>query len=268
MRLFVKIKVTLKRSSGASLIFVLGIMMFLMAIGVSTMAAAAANAGYIIRQNDFNKIRLLQDSVHESIMFSLQNDPEEMNSLAYQLAMAIFNANDPDNPSYDPNGLEDITFGTYTETGSDSFRILIDGVQIGNLGGRVNVVGIRFSFPEQHVAIRDAVDYIPQELDDGIPPGIITWEQDREPRAATVNARLEVELAIRSGGAGGRVITSVAVYEYTGGRLTDDPLGDFTKVEVVPPDLSMVFEPPDPLDPNDIGGYGEWRLVRYEIIDR
>jgi hypothetical protein len=244
-------------------------MMFLMAIGVSTMAAAAANAGYIIRQNDFNKIRLLQDSVHESIMFSLQNDPEEMNSLAYQLAMAIFNANDPDNPSYNPNGLEDITFGTYTETGSDSFRISIDGVPIENLGGRVNVVGIKFTFHEQHIIIRDAVDYILQDPPGATGDGIITWEQDREPRTAIINAGMEVELAIRSGGAQGRVITTVSLYEFTGGRLTDDPDGLYDKG--VPPgeNPSMEFERPlDPLDPNDIGGYGEWRLVRYEIIDR
>jgi Tfp pilus assembly protein PilV len=92
LRLTNNIRKTLKRTSGASLIFVLFIMLFLMSIGVSTLAAAFANSGYIMRQSDYSRVRLLYESVHENIMHSLQVNPEDDDYLGYQIAMAIFKA--------------------------------------------------------------------------------------------------------------------------------------------------------------------------------
>ena len=272
------------------MIFVLGVMMFLMSIGVSTLAAAYANAGYIMRQSDFARVRLLHESIHENIMYSLQADPEDEDLLGFQLARAIFRANDPldaayaqftpdptlENPYPDPiaTGLLPIT----------DLTILIDGAQIAVPGGRITVENITLSFPEQFVNINDAIPAVPQ-----FPPppasgaDIITPAEPREPRTATLNASMVVEVEISSGN---RTITSIAVFEYIGGRLTDNPTGVPTFINPTnPPPMQFVpsvpgtppIEPEDPEDPEDTGtpgtpgysgGYGIWRMVRHEVIDR
>jgi hypothetical protein len=62
-----------------------------------------------------------------------------------------------------------------------------------------------------------------------------------------------VEVVVYSGS---RTITSIAVYEYNGGRLTDDPEGEHIDFDE---DTSFeMFFADD--------GYGIWRLVRHEVI--
>jgi len=237
-------------------------MLFLLAIGVSTMAAAFANAGYIMRQTEFSRVRLLHESIHENFMYSLQADPENDLLLGHMIAMAIFKANDPTDPSYvlppspgEPSpGLADIT----------DLVITLDGIPIENLGGTKTAESIIITFPDQIVTITDAIPAIAQ-----VPPGatgdnIITPGSPREPRTATLNASMVVEVTVRTLN---RSITSIAVYEYTGGRLTDDPNGDRSAVtENIT--FAMEFEKPAAFGgPDDRGGFGSWRMVRHEIID-
>jgi len=269
MRLINKIKTTLKRTSGASLIFVLGVMMFLMAIGVSTLAAAFANAGYVMRQSEFTRVRLLHESIHENIMYSLQADPEDEDLLGYQIAMAIFNANDPAHPAFvlpPPTTPENLNPTNPGLAPIPNLEINVIGTPLENLGGRVTVERITLSFPDQFVRINEAIPG-----DDTITPAI-----PREPRTATLNASMIVEVVIRidrlatdiidDDDLGVRRITSIAVYEYTGGRFTEEPAGvpggepgDDNGDENGYETFVMKFESPS--------GYGIWRMVRHEIID-
>jgi hypothetical protein len=244
LRLNNKILSALRRTSGASMIFVLGVMMFLMAIGVSTLSAAFANAGYVMRQSDFARVRLLHESIHENIMFSLQFNPEDESLLGYQIVMAILASNDEDDlDAYNVSGLSDI-----------ELDVTIDGTAIANFGGNITVQSVTLKFPDQFVNIYPAIPEIPQFPPN--PPGvtlpddeIITKHVPREPKTATVNASMVVEVVISSG-AGNREITSIAVYEYTGGRFIEESEATH----------KMIFDEDDP------DGFGVWEMVRHEII--
>jgi hypothetical protein len=196
-------------------------------------------------------------------MYSLQVDPADEDLLGYMIAMAIFRANDPADENYrlplSPGeaspGLADIT----------DLKVTLDGIPFENFGGRITLESITITFPYQFVTITDA---IPATLQDPPPPAtgadIIVPARPREPRTATVNAGMIVEIVVRSVG---RSITSIAVYEYTGGRLTDDPEGDRSGV-TTDTIFEMEFEKPGIFSgPDDRGGYGRWRMVRHEFID-
>lgn len=67
-----KLMQILKDESGASMIFTLCIMLLLMAIGVSALAASSANAGAGINQQTYNQLTMYAESAQKSIMYSLQ----------------------------------------------------------------------------------------------------------------------------------------------------------------------------------------------------
>jgi len=264
MCLFKKIKRALKCKSGASIIFILGIMMFLMAIGVSTMAAGAANSGALMRQNEYNKILMLGKSVHDNIMFSLQADPGNEDLLGFQLADAmfqVFDAHDPSinpsNPMYVPPQLPTI----------DDMEIRINGVTLyhpnptlSNTDDKIHISSVVFRFPVQDIIDSPAIEFDPifdpilgEEEDD------YYYTPDRVPRTVTINARMVVEVEItardlRTNGID-RQIVSRAIYEYRNGRLSEieNVLGG-----VDDPDFLMSFEP---------DGFSVWELVSYEVID-
>jgi hypothetical protein len=239
----------LKDKSGASLMFVLGIMLFLMAIGVSALVAASANAGFALRQKEYSQIRILDESIHNNIMYSLQHAPGNEDFLSYQLVMALFEARDSG------SNLEDI-----------ELTISIGGHDLRDEnGGSIKVERVTLSFPEQSVVIRPSTPAIPpipempEEVDPGtglpIPgtgsPGIPGVP--RTPMTATVNARMAVTVELS---ARGRHVTSRSIYEYTGGRLSDDPSGVYIWEE--PPDSHpMGFES---------GGHGRWEMISYENV--
>jgi len=220
-------------------------MLFLMAIGVSTMAAATANSGFLIRQNDYSRIRILDESIHENIMFSLRaapdNDVDRPDFLGYHIALAIYGANDGDYPGYSATGL-----------GDSELELLISGTNIDTMGGLVTVESIMLRFQsadEQRQGIR---------IRDPIPPVTVIGDPNPivpgEPKTATMSARLIVEVEISARGWGGnatsRTVTSRAVYDFTGGRLTAKDTPAFPG--------EMEF---------DVGGFGQWELVSYEVID-
>jgi hypothetical protein len=244
------------------MIFILGIMLFLLAIGVSTLAAAFANAGYIMRQTYFSRARMLHESIHENIMYSLQADPQNEELLGYMLAMAIYRANDPADPEYvlppspgEPSpGLADIT----------DLVVALDGIPLENFGGRITLERVTITFPNQLINITEAIPAIAQDPPGAAPANIITHARPREPRTATLNASMIVEVVVSSVG---RTITSISVFEYTGGRLTDDPDGANSTVteDYI---FEMAFVKPALFSgPDDRGGHGTWRMVRHEFID-
>lgn len=259
------IREILTNKSGASLIFVLGVMAFLFAIGASALAAASANTGFILNQREHNQIIILDDSIHRNILHALQRPPagseDEEDLLSTQIAMAVYKANDSE--LNDAMGM-----GPFLPGGLSNIQLDIGGVNIES--GNVRMERVLLSFPQQEVHIRDAIpaiyridyDYDPVTgISTPRPPVLVS---PRIPRTATINATMVVTVDITVGsGAEARIITSRAFYEYTGGRLSDDPNGTHSGAETATPVIpvpEMVFDTSLPGNT----AYGEWRLVRYE----
>jgi len=235
-----KIIEILRDRSGVSLMFVLAVMLLLMAITTSVLVAASANSGFLIQQTDHNRVVLLDGSVHKNIMFSFQHDPENENTLSYQLVMAIYQG---------------------YEGGSPPAVLPID-IKIGDdegflKSGRIYIKSVTVSFLRQEVAItsyaRPAI-YVYEYDEDG---GTVskTLDRAREPQVAAVSAAVAVTVEI---GAPGRAVTSRAVYEYTGGVLWDenDPNIDKAAEETGPGKMDFKS-----------GSCGEWRMVSHENTD-
>jgi len=243
MRLKNKITAILKSTSGVSLMFVLGVMMMLLLIGASLLVAASANIGSNIRQNEFNRVMLLSNSIHRNIMYSLQADPENEGLLANQLAWIIYEAQDED--------IDDITL-----------RINMDADIPDSMS-----VSIILSIPFHEVRVSESSDYFP-----GI-EGIDYYDEEgnhiviepvpetpRVPETANIKAEMLVTVVIESDAMvreGSRLVTTQAAYEYRGGSLTDDPYG-VHQTNPNPIDLVMEFAP---------DGFGIWSLTSYETVE-
>jgi len=233
----------LKSKSGVSLIFVLGIMMMLFAmggavmsrvstnvdIGSSVMGSATANFGSNIRQNQYNSAVVLSESIHRTIKESLltnEGSPNYDNSLAKKLPEAIYEV-------YDADG----NFGT-------GFTFALSGAEVTNAIDLDYRISIIFPQPNSNpgVTVQDPIPPMP-EL--GIP---------RTPATVTVNAEIIIRVVIDLPGGNGRSITTLATYEYRDGVLSDenDPSTATT------PELVGTLE---------FVGYGEWELVSYEMIE-
>jgi len=256
-----------KDNSGASLLFVLGIMMFLLVIGTSVLIAASTNVGYMTNQMERNRIILLEESVHNTIMFSLQNN-DDPNSLGQQLALALFRASEN-------CGECAISFNIW-------HRCLVDIPNVGivfndGVGGTFNFINenvtinnIRIEFPIQIV---DRVAFFAWAEfdwpDDDAP--VATWF--REPRVAFIDARINVivDIRVRNRFGNDRFIRSRAVYEYMDGVMSDHPL--------CPAGCDGAAHQPDACFdgfteaqanqnyPMFFTNFGTWRLVSYENIN-
>lgn len=184
----------LKDQSGASLLFVLGVMLMLLAAGASVLAAAFGNFGIGIRQENYNRAMLLGDSIHRNIEHSLVARANAENSLARQIAWQIYE-----------NSGELMADGIELE-------VAIDGSTIEEV-----VWSVTLSFPHASAIITPYVPEIPE------------LNIDSRPRRALLNAIMlvRVEVEVNSAGVLGekRIITFEAVYEYIGGILTEEPAG-------------------------------------------
>ncbi len=220
MRKQYKIVKILKDKTGASLIFVLAVMLCLLVISVSVLAAATSGAVYIKNQKIHNRLLLLDDSVHNNIMYSLQQDPMDQMAgsefLSYQLMMALYESHDKGNE------LPDIEL-TPEISGMDDLNSVIT-----------------LSFPEQLVRIKPEIPEIPAanaQIDtDGTVLVPAIPGSPRVPKTATVSARMRVTVVTE---VEGKVMTTVASYEFMGGELTD----------------------------NHITNGGRWNLIKYEKAD-
>jgi len=243
MRLKNKIAAIIKDKSGVSLMFVLGVMMMLLLIGASLIVAASANVGSNIRQNEFNRVMLLSNSIHRNIMYSLQADPENEGLLANQLAWIIYNADNED--------IDDITL-----------RIDMDA----DIPASMSVSTI-LSFPFNEVRTFESSDYIPGTEDSGYYDEEGNYilieglpEIPRIPETAEIKAEMLVTVVIESNAMvrdGSRLVTTQAAYEYRGGFLTDDPNG-VHQTNPNPTGLEMAFAPE---------GFGIWSLISYETVE-
>jgi hypothetical protein len=212
---------------------------------------------------------VLDASIHKNIMYSLQNhDPADENHfLSLQIARALYDArNDYESGVLGATGrLGDITLDVSFSGGVD-------------LSGDIRVESITLSFPEQRVVITQPIPaiWVDDHMDGDEDQELSPWEYSpppRVPKTATVDATMEVVVVISVNGVSE---TSRATYQYTGGRLSDDP-----------PDPS---DPANPsgihysceagtchvgTDPTCVSGSlrmeftdnGRWRLLRHETID-
>jgi len=225
----------LKTTSGASLIFVLGIMLLLMAVSTSVIAAASANVGANVRQRQYNRALLLNDSIHRNVQHSLMMDPSDsgyQQSLANQIARDIYNANEPRN----------FAGGSIAPIEEIELDIAIAGTIIDS----EHSITLEFLF--QEVRIAGPVGYIPE------------LGSARVPRTASLSARMVVTVTVEVESAtvlrnDSRIITSQAVYEYSGGVFSDETVEN-TNVE----DPDIVF-------PMAFTEFGEWKMVSYEIVE-
>lgn len=173
----------LRGRRGASLIFVLGMMLCLMLISVSVLAAATANARYSVNQREHDQILLLDNSIQKNIMYSLQRDESDDNYLSFQLAKALYDA------------------------GADGGKLAEFDLDMSiDLSSTEMTAAANLSFPQQTVDIMPA---IPES------PGI-----EGTPEIATISASMTVTVNIKH--QNGKEMTSVATYTYSGGELKDN----------------------------------------------
>lgn len=260
----------LKDKSGISMIFVLGIMLLLMAIGVSVLVAASANTGFMLNQKEHNQILILDDAVHKNIMYSLQHNTSDNNLLSRQLIEAIYSACDPE-----PESMVPISLGLLEDISLD---IGFDEIGLEADNEKFEIKSITLSFPKTLnemviITLPVAAIYYPAEDtvsvdDEGNPYNIVKGAYgftSRVPKTATVNAIMivTVEIAVKdkNNSANDKIITSKATYEYTGGFFSDDPNGLHADNDTLGEEFKMELIP-------DNGKCGEWEMKKHEKVDR
>ena len=244
MRLIRKITAILRNTSGVSLMFVLGIMLMLLALGASVMAAASTNVGAYVRQNEYNRIRVLSDSIHRSLMFALLEEPDEedhMKSLSCQIAMLIYDE--------------------FIESGDSDIADIDLEIDIATPGNIKHSITLSFIFRD--VDWEGSTPFSPKIPADELNNTQEVPEELRIPAKATITARVAITVVVETdrivSGSGIREVTTRAVYNYEG-ALTDDPLDEYSDVpeEDIDKPLDMLFAP---------GEYGTWSLVSYDIVE-
>jgi len=194
-----RLKAAIKNESGVSILFVLGIMMMILAVGASVMAAAFGNAGIGVRQERHNRAMLLTDSIHRNIKHSLQmgDHYDFMSYLSGQIAWYIFENEGYLHYYYDDDGTPlDIPIPR-----DILLEVTIDDDDI-DIGGDVTVT-LNFAYN-----IGSPIDFIA--------PG-----DSFTTRVVQMSATMRVEVVVEVGG-GERSITSRAYYEFFGSLLVTD----------------------------------------------
>lgn len=226
-----KLRRCLHSKSGASLIFVLAIMMLLMAISLSALTAASAGVGIGVGKQSENQRELYSDSIQKTLMYSLQKgeslgiDSNDATTLGGQLMDVLYDKANAALGAGDTLGpfqlvLENLKLDNETIADACHLTILVEPR-----------VSIRETYTESY-PIFDA---------DGNEIGSDTV---RYPQEATLAASvtLRADLSLR-----GKAVISAVQYEYSKGFLQDD-LSDATHML--------------------IKNLGEWRFVSYDKLDK
>jgi len=236
-----RISELLKSKSGVSLIFVLGIMMMLFAIGgavisstganveigSSVMGSATANFGSNIRQNQYNTAILLSESIHRTIKQSLLTPGTNFDS---SLAKYI----------------PQLLFANRDEDFKDGFPLQLGGAIAPVITPLNPTITLKFPFPSANPSITYQ-DPIPAMPELGI---------ERVPATGTLSAKVVIEVVVDLPGIGNRSITTLATYEYTGGVFSDAT--SYVPPATGAPDLPGVLQ---------FTEFGTWKLVSYEITE-
>jgi hypothetical protein len=208
-----KITEILKSESGASLLFTLAVTMLLIALGTSALVAASTSSGYLLRQREHSQVRLLQDSVHESIMRNLEAPdsgefPILLNgdgNLGVLLVKEIYEIYEAE--ISDPSDLDSLFSGdgvlTVILPGADLYNENDDSDHLVFL----NEVRLSLSVDKSDVWGNDPIPADPIDIE-------FTWIMFAE---LTVTVILETR--------SGRLLTSTAVYNCTNALLVSNGFG-------------------------------------------
>ncbi|MCL2068962.1 MAG: hypothetical protein FWH00_03595 [Oscillospiraceae bacterium] len=199
----------LKDRSGMSMLFVLGIMALLLAVGVSVIAAAGANTGLAVRQENYNRAMLLDNSVHRGILHSLNNTP-----LSQDIIMDLYNKRKAFDGADDEFSVGSITLDT-------------------TVGGDPDIAAVTLTFPvNPTVSIADEIPEVifnPVEIRNDAGDIIETIQPDPippVPETAIINADITVIVVV-----GG--VESRAVYRFKNGELRGGSFHDYGEWELV-----------------------------------
>ncbi|MCL1822785.1 MAG: hypothetical protein FWG44_01150 [Oscillospiraceae bacterium] len=307
-------------NKGESLIYIFSIMLFLMIICSSVVTAAIANHGYQVKQYEYNQAIILDESIHKNIMYSLQIDPSDSSLLSRQLAEALYEIRGGNPFSPARLGTIELNLSMVSGTPIDLYN-----------DGSITLQSVELSFPEQHVIINPsspAQYQLKQVLDprvvcnncDGqifpvpadpldacncgspipIPDNenmkkvleFITPNGERRPKTINIISSMIVTVVID---ANGKTIISRAYYQYSGGKLSDDPINYYERChndeDILSPthgqcivldehscdvcrggtDCGISWHYIDCIDENDdnmvFTHFGRWELIRYETIE-
>ena len=205
----------LKNNSGASILFVLAITFLLLAIGVSVLIAAAAGRGAMVRQMKHNQFRLLDNSIHNTIMYSLQQKNDADNSLGAQLVWALYET-----------AIAGDKLGESSTSIDKRGRVLnldidLEDFEINDVVGEVKVYltflvqDVFISPPQPPIFVRDYDNW--NGL--GVPEWILAENGSRVPETATVSARMIVTVVIY---VDGEEISTESEYVLDGKRVISD----------------------------------------------
>jgi hypothetical protein len=250
IRLRERAAAVLREKSGVALMLVLGITLMLFAVSVSVVSAASANAGYNARQNEANRIKLLSQSIQRNIQHSLTSAPNP-DMLSSQLIIRVFEWYN--NPVNEGEVMGDIELDL--ELGAGTF----------NAPANLSVNRIALSFKDERLDVSTVDVRITEPR--GFIPGIPSFEGteavpaiERRPKTASINATMTVIVEITATGVlsdSDRTIVTRATYEFRGGEMSDELAAN--PLDQTDTAYAMAFA---------TDGFGEWRLVRYETIER
>jgi len=242
----------LKSKSGASLIFVLGIMLMLFAIGgavisgttasvdigSSVMGAASTNFASNVRQSQYNRAVLLSESIHRTIRQSIKTPSTNSNfnnSLANHIPDAIFKS---------MSTME--AQRAAAVTASSVVQDFIMNIDITGLSTTVDAssFNVRIIFP---VSVNN-----PSFAPDGprVDAGI------RDPYTITINTEIVVEVEVFLDALQTRAITTQATYQLSEGVFSDIDSTDINPADPASIGTTIKYDKP-----------GKWELVSYEIIE-
>lgn len=201
-----KLKRVIKDNSGASIMFVLGVALLLLAISTSALVAASASAGAGIAKQTRNQLNLYADSVQKTLMYSLMSkydegknilatdDMDKPKTLSGQILRAIYHSATSVTTTASftsfsiPFSIDDITL---TLDGDNSFTCTVD-------------IDVEQPFVQIYNGISTAtsIQYL-------------------------VNARITVQAEVfyRS------TLTSLVTYDYSGGLLEKDTVANTVLIE-------------------------------------
>jgi len=194
MHKFLKI---IKSKSGASLMFVLGLMMLLLAIGVSVLTAASANYIMPLRQREHSRLLILEESVHKNIMHSLQTPGA--NNLSQAIAYELLNGDRGNEISLDIDFI-----------GVDLPEVM-ENTEI-----TIEILDVAVNTTEAYNIV---VGYVEVDVEEENEDGELVWVKklepiyDRIPKTDIVNGDIAVTVTVEING---KRSTSTVTYKYEG----------------------------------------------------
>jgi hypothetical protein len=263
------------KSGAASLIFVMGLALLMLSAGVIAVLSGSSSLGMTVNQYQHNRLLILDKSVQENVMYSLQSDAASEVHLSSQLASALYEYNDPLLPTLGA-GLGEI----------DVQSLVVGAEEYIGSTEAMTIKSIKFSFPVQNVVINPPIpaQYKAEiiEPEEGVEPatpgttGNLEEPEieyiliaERQPREIYIDAIMTVTIESTTGS---KSIKTVTTYQYTGGYLSDDPEGlhstePHPEADPIPPESYPMIFTDYQIDGEERSGYGRWSLIQRENLD-